>query len=570
MLQTHDPRDFVVGAPVPGTKWVLRGSLGQGGMGVVLDVSKEPGIVGAMKVLLPAFAHQDAFTRRFFEEVRLLARVHHPNIVAVIDYDSLDDGAPFVVMERLTGHTLRAALRASGRALSPRAVYDITRQLCDGLYCAHSNAPPIVHRDVKPENVFLHRPKLATPVVKLIDFGIAGVFGEACDRRTIGTPRYMAPEQILGDPTSQKTDLYTVAVVVYEMLTNRFPWEVDTRDISAVINAHLRGVPAPPSRHAPWIPRLVDECILRALAKAPATRPRDAHEFVSGLYELQYADDHPAASPGVRASTAITSPSSAPATKDSCESELTFLSETLETYESVGTDLRPVWSTQGDSRPLKPARPAVCRRRRPPVADASTRIQVDGRCAMSSLLPPAVEVALARALPHAVDVLCAPPAATRACAADLSHPRRLARRAVAIAAFASLFGLSLVLSARVLQSVKGEGVHANIGSERDATVPREDAGRDIGVTREEIRVEHELPKRPAPNEESMDPPHVEAMSTSRVRGPGVFSAREKRAPGPMTVRQAPNDSLEPAPLAHTIKGARPPNDGFDELVLPHP
>ncbi len=366
-------------------------------MGVVLDVWKEPGIVGAMKVLLPAFAHQETFTRRFFDEARLLARVSHPNVVAVIDCDVLDDGAPFVVMERLTGHTLRAAMRSSGGMLFSRTVYDITRQLCDGLYCVHSHAPSIVHRDVKPENIFLHRPKLATLVVKLIDFGIAGVFGQACDRRTVGTPRYMAPEQILGEPTSPQTDIYTMAVVVYEMLTGRFPWTVDTRDVSAMIHAHLTGVPAPPSRHVPWIPRLVDECILRALAKNSANRPRDAHEFVSGLYELQYAEDRPLVAPGVRASTAVTSPGPATDSEDSFDSALTFLSGTLETYLSVDTHLPTALSESAHRGRSAPPRPAVRRRRRPPVPTSEPRnlaVPVQPiQTPVTSFLPPAVEIA---------------------------------------------------------------------------------------------------------------------------------------------------------------------------------
>ena len=557
---------------MPGTKWVLRGWLGQGGMGVVLDVAKEPGIVGAMKVLLPAFAQQDAFTRRFFEEVRLLARLRHPNIVGVIDFDSLDDGAPFVVMERLTGHTLRSALRERRHPLSPTAVYDIIRQLCEGLYCAHSNAPPIVHRDVKPENVFLHRPRFATPIVKLIDFGIAGVYGETTDRRTIGTPRYMAPEQILGDSTSLQTDLYTVAVVVYEMLTTRFPWEIDTRDMSAVINAHLRGVPVPPSRHAPWIPRLVDECILRALAKAPATRPRDAHEFVSGLFELQYAEDRRSVSPGHRTSTATTSPNHACASDNSCDSAITFLSEPLQTYDSLATVLRDEPSGPNVGSALNPVRPPVRRRRQAWMTDAPTAVgelemgregppsSIDcaERRAVSSLLPPAVEVAL----PPSADPFLGPiPEAAVLESSPRSH-RRLAHRAVAVGLGAPVVGISIALSTSVLHSAAGVSPSTVLRSACDATVMCGESGEDLWAERAEVRVVHELPRTLAPNSVS--------AGTASGRPPIAVAAHDRRVALPADVHQAPSDARDsPQPPAR-VKGIRASNDGLDELVLPPP
>ena len=567
MVHKRDPREFVVGALVPGTKWVLRGVLGQGGMGVVLDVSKEPGIDGAMKVLLPAFAHQDSFTRRFFEEVKLLARVRHPNIVSVVDYDSLDDGTPFVVMERLTGHTLRAALRASGGPLPPRVVYDITRQLCDGLYCAHSHTPPIVHRDVKPENVYLHRPKLATPVVKLIDFGIAGVFGEASDKRTVGTPRYMAPEQILGDTTSQQTDLYTVAVVVYEMLTNRFPWPVDIRDMSAIINAHLRGIPAPPSRHASWIPRLVDECLLRALSKERKTRPRDAHEFVAGLYELQYAEDRPSIAPGVRASTAVTSPSHALAARDSVDSALTFLSATLHTYPGTNPGLQGASARPGGVGVLAPRRPPVRPRRGLPAADAPTVVQVDAPTVHGTLLPPAAQVA-----PPAADAASVgPQSPLEAIAAPPRPAWPQVGRVVWIALLVPAAGLLLFHSVPRSRSARPEDAQSQATSGLDGTAQGCDSSlEDRRSLRDAIRVVHGLPQRPTSSSEAAEAIAVKLNSTFRVRSSTYAGTREKGAPNSTSVAQPPGDPPELAPSTRLVQGARPSSDGFDELVLPRP
>ena len=291
---SRDPTEFVVGDRVPGTKWVMRGKLGEGGMGVVLDVVKEPGISGAMKVMHPWFARRPEFVVRFFDEVRLLAQLRHPNIVQVFDFDRLADGTPYVVMERLLGVTLRAGLRnfrEKRTPISAKLVYEIMRQLCEGLFRAHSNTPVIVHRDVKPENIFFHQPDFADTVVKIIDFGIAAVLDGTRDRRVFGTPRHMAPEQIRGHAVSPATDVYAVALVLYELLAGRFPWDIDLRDELALVDAHLHRPPTPPSRFTPWVPPLVDQWILRALAKDPYDRPQDAYQFIAKLYELQFVND---------------------------------------------------------------------------------------------------------------------------------------------------------------------------------------------------------------------------------------------------------------------------------------
>jgi serine/threonine protein kinase len=286
-------RQFVVGDRVPGTKWVVQAKLGEGGMGVVYGVVKDPGIEGAMKVMLPPFAKNPAFVARFLSEARLLAKLRHPNIVQVIDFDQLADGAPFVVMERLQGRTLRAAMRAMQNkgGISPSLAYEIVRQLCEGLHSAHSRDPRIIHRDVKPENVFVHVAASETVLIKLLDFGIATVASGKQERQALGTPRYMAPELLLGQPASPQSDIYSAALVLYQMLTGRFPWDVDLQSTSAMAHAHLQMSPEPPSRFAPWLPPVVDGCIVQALAKDPAARPHSAYEFSARLCLLQFVGD---------------------------------------------------------------------------------------------------------------------------------------------------------------------------------------------------------------------------------------------------------------------------------------
>jgi len=280
---------FALGQRIAGTKYVLCGELGKGGMGTVYEVVKEPGIRGAMKVMSPALAKREDCVARFFAEVRLLAQLRHRNIVDVYDFDRLEDGTPFLVMEKLDGETLRTTLRKStmsGRGFPARGAYEVTRQVCEGLYRAHTHATAVVHRDIKPENLFLNQlPGADEVAVKVLDFGVASLVDGKRDRRQFGTPKYMAPEQLRGEPVSPRTDLYAVALVLYEMLTGRLPWDCE-REIDAYCVA-----PIPPSRFAPWVPPSVDALIARALAIDPSERPHSAFAFASQLYELQWVDD---------------------------------------------------------------------------------------------------------------------------------------------------------------------------------------------------------------------------------------------------------------------------------------
>jgi serine/threonine protein kinase len=262
-------------------------------MGIVLDVMKARLIPGAMKVLHPSFARMAEFADRFLEEVKVTAQLQHPNIVQVLDFDRLADGAPFMVMERLRGRTLRAALRETrqrGKTWTPANTYAVAAQVWDGLCRAHLHTRAIVHRDIKPENIYLHRPEGSLDsVVKVMDFGVAAIVGQR-DRTQIGTPRYMAPEQLRGDRVSPQTDQYALALVIYEMLTGRLPWDVDVRDVSAMAKVHLSVPPAPASRFCAWLPQRVDVAILKSLSKDPGTRHETVHGLIFELRALQRLD----------------------------------------------------------------------------------------------------------------------------------------------------------------------------------------------------------------------------------------------------------------------------------------
>ena len=265
-------------------------------MGIVFEVRKDPaGILGAMKVLRGAFAEKRTWVNRFLAEAQLLATVRHPNIVEVIDYDTFGDGTPFMVMTLLQGQTLRRCLRRAreeGARVTARNIWAIVSELCEGLHVLHSQPVPVVHGDVKPDNIFLQEVEnvAGTATVKLLDFGLARASGPGA-AYVLGTPRYMAPEQLRGEAVSGRANQYSAALVTYEMLTGRSPWDVPVRDVEAVVEAHLRRKPSPPSLYCPWIPARIDEAILRALAKDPAERWASVAEFADRLRVLDSVND---------------------------------------------------------------------------------------------------------------------------------------------------------------------------------------------------------------------------------------------------------------------------------------
>ena len=192
-------------------------------------------------------------------------------------------------MELLHGRTVRDVLATMG-TLPPRVAFEVTRQLCEALHCAHTHDIPVIHRDIKPENIFLHAPKHGEPVVKLIDFGVIAVADRAHDGAFVGTWKYAAPEQIRGERATPATDLYAVGLVLYEMLCGIGPFE-DHESGELVSQAHLKAIPPPVSKFAPWVPPTIVQLIAASLAKEPRQRPRDAYAFAERLFELEWAND---------------------------------------------------------------------------------------------------------------------------------------------------------------------------------------------------------------------------------------------------------------------------------------
>lgn len=282
------PRDYHAGELVPGTVYRIVRPIGAGGMGTVYDV--EDTTIGkryVLKTLHPRLGSREDLARRMQNEARTLARLHHPNIVEVITAGVTADDLrlPFFVMERLDGQSLRAVLEKRGRLELPHA-YNLVIDLLDALDHAHDRG--IVHRDVKPDNIFLHRSAAGSTVTKLLDFGIVSLLDDAENEtsgRFLGTLRYAAPEQLRGEKPTPKTDVYASALVLYEILAGRGPFD-DEGDPHRVGQAHLHQRP-PPLMHFAWVPTELNGLVMAALDKDPAVRPRDAFSFAASLRNIK-------------------------------------------------------------------------------------------------------------------------------------------------------------------------------------------------------------------------------------------------------------------------------------------
>jgi beta-lactam-binding protein with PASTA domain/tRNA A-37 threonylcarbamoyl transferase component Bud32 len=234
----------------------------------------------ALKVMHAELARDDDFVRRFIGEAKSVARLSHQNVVGVFDQGA-DGPFLYLVMEYVPGRTLKELLRDSGRLPAPAAL-EIIAGVLDGLAAAHASG--IVHRDIKPENVLL----TADGRVKVADFGLARAQAAAGHTRTgllIGSVGYVPPEQVTGEATGPRGDVYSAGVMLFEMLTGRQPFTGDT-PLSVAYQHVNSSVPAP-STLAPGIPAVVDHLVLAATSRDPLRRPADAIEFSRAVRQVR-------------------------------------------------------------------------------------------------------------------------------------------------------------------------------------------------------------------------------------------------------------------------------------------
>jgi eukaryotic-like serine/threonine-protein kinase len=254
---------------------ILR-KLGSGGMAnVYLAEDQELGRRVAIKILNDRHANDDQFVERFRREAKNAAGLSHPNIVSIYDRGEAE-GTYYIAMEFLDGRSLKELIVSRGPAPVSVAI-DYARQILAALRFAHRNG--IVHRDIKPHNVLVD----SEGRLKVTDFGIARAGASQMTEAgsIIGTAQYLSPEQAKGSPVDQTSDLYSVGIVLYELLTGVVPFTGDTPVEIAM--KHLSAIPDPPSKHRAEIPRELDLVVMRALAKDPHERYQTAEEMDADL-----------------------------------------------------------------------------------------------------------------------------------------------------------------------------------------------------------------------------------------------------------------------------------------------
>jgi serine/threonine protein kinase len=273
---------------VVGGRYHIVALIGEGGMGIVYKAEQRLGSTVrrvAVKTLHAELSRDPSITARFHREVGTVAQLEHPNTVRVYDFGSTDDGTLYIAMEFLDGKALNRVIETDG-ALDPKRVGHIVRQIAGSLDEAHRQG--IVHRDLKPENVLLIERAGEKDVVKLVDFGIAART-ESAEREkeqkltqqgmVLGTPPYMSPEQFTGKALDARSDVYSLGVMVYEMLTGQLPFQADTAWQWAT---HHMTSPPRSFDETPGggrIPEALRRTVLKALSKESADRQSSAGQF---------------------------------------------------------------------------------------------------------------------------------------------------------------------------------------------------------------------------------------------------------------------------------------------------
>jgi eukaryotic-like serine/threonine-protein kinase len=283
-------QDPFLGRNILNGAFQIQQKIGSGGMGAVYKAYQpEMNRLVAVKILHPKLADRKDLVSRFGREARALSQLSHPNTVRVFHFGELEDGPLYIIMEFLEGRNLNQTVRVEGPLTTERAL-PILIQACGALDEAHKAG--IIHRDLKPENIFLVQNAVHRDFPKLLDFGLAKV-GEQQLRpgsvvltqegMVFGTPEFMSPEQAQGKTLTATSDVYSLAVILYEVLTGKLPF--DAKNAMEYIQHHVTGKPIPLNQRVPGkaFPPLLEQIVHRALAKRPEDRFASAADFGTSL-----------------------------------------------------------------------------------------------------------------------------------------------------------------------------------------------------------------------------------------------------------------------------------------------
>ncbi|MEZ5312200.1 MAG: serine/threonine-protein kinase [Thermoanaerobaculia bacterium] len=265
-----------------GSRFEILSTLGAGGMGIVFKArDRELDDLVALKMLKREVAGDRALVERLKSELKLARKITHPNVLRTFDFGEVD-GNPFISMEYVRGLTLRSMLEQSGR-LPYSAGLRLARQVTSGLAAAHEQS--ILHRDIKPENIILD----SLGNAKVMDFGLARPVHRMTPGQTqagfiVGTPHYLAPEQLEGKEPDPRADIYACGVVLYEVFTGKLPF--GGNNAMEIIMQHLKEAPASPRSYWPDMPEALERLLLRCLEKSPDARFPDTGALVAELDRL--------------------------------------------------------------------------------------------------------------------------------------------------------------------------------------------------------------------------------------------------------------------------------------------
>lgn len=291
MSKSMRPKDPFLGRTLLGGQFEVLERIGTGGMGSVYKAS-EPAMqrMVAIKILHPKLAGRKDLTSRFRREARAMSQLTHANTVKVFGYGELEeDGSLYIVMELLEGKNLNQTVRKEGPISQQRAI-TVLMQVCGALQEAHDLG--IVHRDLKPENIFLSRRDGASEVPKVLDFGLAKVTEQQMQPGSViltqegmvfGTPEFMSPEQAQGKTLDARSDIYSLAAILYEVLTGKLPFSAQAP--MEYIQKHVSEPIIPLNDRVPErkFPQALGEVVAKALAKKPEDRYQTAADFAEAL-----------------------------------------------------------------------------------------------------------------------------------------------------------------------------------------------------------------------------------------------------------------------------------------------
>lgn len=284
-------------------KYVLERRLGEGGMGVVYKAHhKFLKTTRAIKTIkLDLIGNDASFVKRFHQEAMAAAAIGHPNIIAVLDYGLLEEKIPYIVMEFVEGVSLETLIINKTR-FTPEEALEYMQVITSALAAAHKHG--IVHRDLKPLNIMIESGGTVREQIRILDFGLAKIkasdlFGSFVAAKTVGivgSPAYMAPEQWSGEETDRRCDVYSLGIILHEMLTGDVPFKGS--NIPSIMKKHLMTPPPPLASPESGISPEVEKVVHRALEKQPETRTASVEDFIA---ELEQAVLHPAPLPKPKA-----------------------------------------------------------------------------------------------------------------------------------------------------------------------------------------------------------------------------------------------------------------------------